>query len=203
MQNELLQNIENQINQKGAQLEAVRYSIYLLEKEHKNACDMVEHVPNNIYIEEWKASAKHSAKMLENMRSIYDQLAKEQEQLCNDYEKEEQRQQAIAKALEEQQANQEPTNEEPRGARVGYIVKDTVTNIETNKTTVYYMGVDGYINDEPKYCTPYRKRGAALNRIKKDVNFWAGSKYAEIISDSQYIEGKKWVHVLELVTIEF
>lgn len=197
-----LEQIDQEITKKSKQLEAIRYAKHLTEKQHKNALDMVEHVPNNIYIEDWKAEEKYLAKMLEQLQSIYDELAEQQSELCREFENVEQRQRTLEQLMKERDEQKQATQSQ-KTTKKGYIFKDTITNLENNTKQVYFIGVDGYVQYEPKYCTPYKLRKAVENRIKKDINFWGNSSYSEKLDEMSYIEGGKYLHICEIIEIEY
>ena len=81
-----LKEIENQLQTIGAKQEAIERAHYLVVKSLKNARDVVEKVPNNLYIEDWKREAEHLEKVKTNLDSIYTDLTNEQSRLCAKYE---------------------------------------------------------------------------------------------------------------------
>lgn len=82
-----------------------------------------------------------------------------------------------------------------------YLVKDTIKNNETGETLIYYTGADGYVHNFPEYAKGYIKKGNAYNKIKKYINDDFLGRNLKI-NDTQYIEAKKWLHTLEVITIE-
>lgn len=83
----------------------------------------------------------------------------------------------------------------------GYIIKDTITNNQTGQILVYFTGVDGYVQEEAKYCDPYKRKGCALNNVRKSAYYWDDSK-KEGDDFLNYIEGGRWVHQVEIIEIE-
>lgn len=82
-----------------------------------------------------------------------------------------------------------------------YIVKDTIKNQKTGETLIYYTGVDGYVHNFPEFAEGYARKGNAYNNIKRVVNdAFCGRN--QKINDTQYIEAQKWLHTLEVVTVE-
>ena len=76
-----------------------------------------------------------------------------------------------------------------------YLLKDTIKNLETGTTLIYYQGVDGYIQDDAHYCEPYKRRGCVVNLIKRQQHYFN----CEPLNDFQHLEGKKWLHTCEVV----
>lgn len=70
-----LENLNKKADELAEQLKAIRYAIYLTDKQHKNCVDMVENVPNNIYHEQWKAEEQKTAKHLKVLYDIESQLS--------------------------------------------------------------------------------------------------------------------------------
>ena len=85
-----LKNLDEQITEKSHNLEALSYAKYLTDEKLKNARNMVENVPQNIYIEEWKAEAQHLDKISQRLDKIYNEESEEQSRLCAEYEATEQ-----------------------------------------------------------------------------------------------------------------
>ena len=77
-----LNELENKMDQLGRELNALAYAMALVEEKHKNAADMVEHVPTNIYIEDWKREERHTARKLEALKGLYEKVGKEQAKIC-------------------------------------------------------------------------------------------------------------------------
>ena len=78
--------LDNQINALSDEIEALRVARRYTEAEHINAVEMVENVPNNIYINEWKSEAEHLEKVLQRLDNLYKRLATEQSRLCAKFE---------------------------------------------------------------------------------------------------------------------
>lgn len=85
-----LKSLDEQITEKSHDLEALRYAKYLTDEKLKNARNVVENVPQNIYIEEWKAEAQHLDKISQRLDKIYNEVGEEQSRLCAEYEATEQ-----------------------------------------------------------------------------------------------------------------
>jgi len=87
-----------------------------------------------------------------------------------------------------------------RDAPVGFVVKDTITNTETGESLVYYTGSDGFPQDFPEWCEPYKVRGWAKRYIERTcADPFLG--HNERTSENTYTESKKWNHVLEVVEV--
>ena len=78
----------------------------------------------------------------------------------------------------------------------GYVLKDVIYNIQTGEQLTYYIGRDGYVQDDIKWCDAYRKRGNVENLIKRDM---LGHK---VITENVYIEGDRWIHVTSICEVE-
>lgn len=89
----LKKNLEK-MTKMSQQIDALHYARYLISEKHNNALDMVQNVPQNIYIEDWKKEEKNLAKKCEYLSTLEDDLQHELEELCNaiEQERKEQRQ---------------------------------------------------------------------------------------------------------------
>jgi len=72
----------------SSELEALHYAKYLTSEKHKNALDMVQNVPNNIYIEDWKREEKALTKKCDFLDQLENDLQRELYKLCDTIEKE-------------------------------------------------------------------------------------------------------------------
>ena len=80
-----------------------------------------------------------------------------------------------------------------------YVIKDTITNIETGHQEICYTGVDRYVHDDPMYADGYSKRGFAERKIKIEIDtFYHFKRIDEFIA----IESNTWVHRYEIVEID-
>lgn len=77
-----------------------------------------------------------------------------------------------------------------------YVVKDTIINLETLESQVYYTGKDGYVYDEAKWADGYTAIRFALNSIKRDIESFTK------INDNHCLESNKWLHHYEVIEIE-
>lgn len=77
-----------------------------------------------------------------------------------------------------------------------YVVKDTIINLETLETQVYYTGKDGYVHDFPKYAEGYTAVHFASKKIAKEIASLTK------IDDANCLEGGKWLHHYEIVEVE-
>ena len=77
------------------ELEALHYAKYLTTQKHANALDMVQNVPNNIYIEDWKKEEKNLAKKCEYLGELENDLQNDLYVLCDTIEKERNEQRQI------------------------------------------------------------------------------------------------------------
>jgi len=82
-----LENLEEQINIKSRQIDALRYALRLAEKEHKNAADMVKDCPQNIYYDEWVRAEQVRGEYVATLKTIDAQLSNELDALCDQCEK--------------------------------------------------------------------------------------------------------------------
>lgn len=196
-----IKKIENAINEKSAQINAIQYALSLVNQKHDSAVDMCQNVPTNIYIEDWKRERDYTQKQAEQLKAIWQQLGGELDELCRHLQALERNKEYEEKLRKEWEEQQKAKESQPK--RKGYLYKDTTTNLENNTKQVYFMGVDGYVQDEPKYCTPYKLKKAVENRIQKDINFWGNSSYSEKLDGMSYIEGGKYLHICEIIEIEY
>jgi len=90
----LLEKLEEEINQKSKQIDALRYALRLAEKEHNSAADMVANCPQNIYYEDWVKAEKVRGEYVATLKTIDAQLSKELDDLCAKCEQERQKAQA-------------------------------------------------------------------------------------------------------------
>jgi len=77
-----LKRLEAKMDELSAELGAVAYALQLVSEKHDSAADMVQNVPQNIYIEEWKAEERHTAQKLKQLKALYDKLGAEQSKVC-------------------------------------------------------------------------------------------------------------------------
>lgn len=77
------------------ELEALHYAKYLTSEKHANALDMVQNVPNNIYIEDWKKEEKDLAKKCDCLGQLENDLQGDLYALCDTIEKERNEQRQI------------------------------------------------------------------------------------------------------------
>ncbi len=82
-----LTKLDNKIIKITKKINALREAKRYTEKEHKNAVDMVENVPTNIYIDEWRNLAEHLKNVLDNLNEIEQDLTAEQSKLCEQFDK--------------------------------------------------------------------------------------------------------------------
>ena len=75
------------INQLNEQKEALEYAIQLLEKKHAEALDIVQNVPTNIYIEDWKREEKKTRRQVASLIVLKSNLIEELTTLWNEWEK--------------------------------------------------------------------------------------------------------------------
>ena len=83
----------------------------------------------------------------------------------------------------------------------GYIEKSTITNTKNGEVKVYFRGIDDYVQDDAKYCEPYKLRKALVNRIKRDIDFAVRFLKGEKINDSKYSESDG-TYIIEVEIIE-
>ena len=75
------------INQLNEQKEALEYAIQLVEKKHAEALDIVQNVPTNIYIEDWKREEKKTRRQVASLIVLKSNLIEELTTLWNEWEK--------------------------------------------------------------------------------------------------------------------
>lgn len=204
-----LETINEQMTINQQQQSAIQYALYLIEQKHESALNMIKNHPNNIYFEEWEEEERMQAKRLETLKGLSEKLAQELDNLCNKMEQEKQRIKALEDFVKEQ-ANKEQeraNQEQAKGTRKGYILKDTVKNLETGEEKTYFKGKDGFLQDLAKYCEPY-SRIHFVKKLIADELKWAGASFNEkygfkVIDDTHYLEGGKWAHSLEIVSVTF
>ena len=84
-----------------------------------------------------------------------------------------------------------------------YCVKDVIIDLKNLSTNVYYVGKDGYVQDDSKYCDGWSRKGFAINYIEKDVKDFAlnccGVALKKNIDANHYLESGRYLHHLELV----
>ena len=79
-----------------------------------------------------------------------------------------------------------------------YIIKDTIINLETGETLIYYVGKDGYVWDEVSYPDGWSRKHFVEKAIKKEQS----CPLFERIDDMNTIELKKWFHHYALIERE-
>ena len=79
-----------------------------------------------------------------------------------------------------------------------YIIKDKIINIETKEVQIYYMGKDGFVHGEDKFCEGYSKPHFAKAKIKRDMDNYFNIK----LDDTHSIENKTWLHIYEIIEME-
>lgn len=86
-------------------------------------------------------------------------------------------------------------------ANKGYIVKLTQKNTENGAIQYFYLGADGYTHTEPDYVTPYKRKGNALNFIKRETQT---DKYLNIerVNENSCLELKKWLNTYEVISTQ-
>ena len=82
-----IQELEEQMDKMGAGLGALAYAIQLVEEKHKSAADMVQNVPQNIYIEDWKRELNHNADKLRHLERIKAELSTKLRHICKEWDK--------------------------------------------------------------------------------------------------------------------
>lgn len=80
-----------------------------------------------------------------------------------------------------------------------YIVKDTIINLETKETNVYYSGKDGFVYQVPMCPVGYSRPCYALKHIKNEMETGYRMEY---LNDTHGLENKRWLHIYEVVEIE-
>lgn len=117
------QKTSETIKEKGKQRDALSYAIYLLQKKHSEAVSMVENVPNNIYIEEWKRQAETTGEQLESLEQLKSDLESQIDALCRKCDNDiEQEQKAIRELMSNElsSAYQEQAIEEAQDDLFGF-----------------------------------------------------------------------------------
>ena len=79
--------LEARANETSAELSAIDYAIYLVDEKRKSAADMVQNVPQNIYIEDWKRELNHNADKLRHLERIKAELQIKLRHICKEWEK--------------------------------------------------------------------------------------------------------------------
>lgn len=79
--------LEAKANQVSAELSAIDYAIYLVDEKRKSAADMVQNVPQNIYIEDWKRELNHNADKLRHLERIKVELQIKLRHICKEWDK--------------------------------------------------------------------------------------------------------------------
>lgn len=79
--------LEARANEISAELSAIDYAIYLVDQKRKNAADMVQNVPQNIYIEDWKRELNHNADKLRHLERVKVELLTKLRHTCKEWEK--------------------------------------------------------------------------------------------------------------------
>ena len=84
-----------------------------------------------------------------------------------------------------------------------YIIKDTLTDIETGVELIYFLGKDGYVHDESSFywCDGYKRKGFALKKIESDILFYIRFCKGKLIKNMVCEESGRWVHHYEILTI--
>ena len=77
-----------------------------------------------------------------------------------------------------------------------YVVKDTIINLETLESQVYYTGKDGYVYDKAEWTDGYSAIRFALASIKRNMEGFTK------INDIHCLESNKWLHHYEVIEIE-
>ena len=77
-----------------------------------------------------------------------------------------------------------------------YVVKDTIINLTTLETQVYYTGKDGYVHAETAWADGYSAIRFAVGNIKRSMEGFTK------IDDTHCLEGSKWFHHYEIIEIE-
>ena len=83
-----------------------------------------------------------------------------------------------------------------------YVIKDTITDSETGAVLIFFTGADGYVYTEEDFfwCDGFKRRGNAIRHIKNTASSY---HYRPLSEDCMtYIEGDKWIHRCEVLTIE-
>lgn len=80
----------------------------------------------------------------------------------------------------------------------GYIVRLTQKDTQKGSVQIFYMGVDGYIHTDTLFVEPYKRKGNALNLIKKETET---SKWGDIVrvSKNSCFESKRWLNTYEVI----
>lgn len=71
-----------------------------------------------------------------------------------------------------------------------FIIKDTITNLETKEKLVYFTGKDDYVHDDIYFVDGYSRKHFAEQKIQRELNWYGGN-----------IESKKWLHEYEILEI--
>ena len=203
MKNELtktIKNLEELIDEKNAQINAIQYALSLVEQKHKSACDMVENVPNNVYIEDWKREKDYTQKQAQELRAIWQSLSEDLDQLCNQLNR-------LEKAQAEEEQRRKDWEEQQRAKasqqkQKGYIMRTLTTNLETKEVREYFRGVDGYIQEDPQYWTPYKRKGQLLNIIKKEAQRWGNMSHGKTLDEVSYTFAG-WLYENEIIEVYF
>jgi len=194
-----LQELNTKIDTLCDQYSAIVYALELVKKEHANAVDMVENVPSNIYIEDWKAKAQSIAKKVELIEGALLKMSQEIDRLYKERDNLERNRQYEEEMLNEWERQQQEKAKEPK--QKGYVIKYFVTNLKNNDFNIYYRGVDGYIQTDPNFCDPYKRKGQLLNIIKKEAQEWGRMSGGELLDETNYIHNG-YLYELSLIEVE-
>ena len=83
-------------------------------------------------------------------------------------------------------------------ANNGYIVKLTQKNTKDGTTQYFYLGTDGYTHSKPTLVIPFKKKGNALNLIKRETQ--TNEFYGILrVSENSCIEYHHWLNVYEVI----
>lgn len=83
MKKTTLKNRIEEMHKKTKQTDAVRYVLRILESKHRDALDMVQNVPNNVYINEWKQEEKMLAEKVQTITELLDEMSIALYHLCD------------------------------------------------------------------------------------------------------------------------
>lgn len=77
-----------------------------------------------------------------------------------------------------------------------YVVKDTIINLTTLETQIYYTGKDGYVHDKPEWADGYLAVRFAVDNIKRSMEGFTK------IDNSHCLESGKWFHHYEIMELD-
>ena len=77
-----------------------------------------------------------------------------------------------------------------------YILKDTIINLKTLETQVWYTAKDGYVHTIPACCDGYTSIRFVIQKMKRDMEGYTP------IDETHCLEGKDWLHHYEIIEIE-